>query len=71
MTSLGPDNKVHGANMGPIWVRQEGGGGCTGVPVMEDLHKSPHANKCPPIVPFHKDFSPSGKQLEHRKLAYE
>ena len=24
-----------------------------------------------PIVPFHKDFSPSGKQLEHRKLACE
>ena len=24
-----------------------------------------------PIVPFHKDFSPSGKQLEHRKLAHE
>ena len=23
------------------------------------------------IVPFHKDFSPSGKQLEHRKLAHE
>ena len=23
------------------------------------------------IVPFHKDFSPSGEQLEHRKLAYE
>ena len=22
------------------------------------------------IVPFHKDFSPSGEQLEHRKLAY-
>ena len=20
------------------------------------------------IVPFHKDFSPSGEQLEHRKL---
>ena len=24
-----------------------------------------------PIVPFHKDFSPSGEQLEHRKLAHE
>ena len=23
------------------------------------------------IVPFHKDFSSSGKQLEHRKLAHE
>ena len=23
------------------------------------------------IVPFHKDFSPSGEQLEHRKLAPE
>ena len=23
------------------------------------------------IVPFHKDFSPSGEQLEHRKLAHE
>ena len=23
------------------------------------------------IVPFHKDFSPSGKQLGHRKLAQE
>ena len=23
------------------------------------------------IVPFHKDFSPSGKQLEHRKSAHE
>ena len=23
------------------------------------------------IVPFHKDFSRSGKQLEHRKLAHE
>ena len=23
------------------------------------------------IVPFHKDFSPSGEQLEQRKLAYE
>ena len=24
-----------------------------------------------PIVPFHKDFSPSGEQLEHRKLAHK
>ena len=23
------------------------------------------------IVPFHKDFSPSGEQLEQRKLAHE
>ena len=23
------------------------------------------------IVPFHKDFSPSGEQIEHRKLAHE
>ena len=23
------------------------------------------------IVPFHKDFSPSGEQLEHRKLAQQ
>ena len=23
------------------------------------------------IVPFHKDFSPSGEQLERRKLAHE
>ena len=23
------------------------------------------------IVPFHKDLSPSGEQLEHRKLAHE
>ena len=23
------------------------------------------------IVPFHKDFSPSGEQLEHRKLAHD
>ena len=23
------------------------------------------------IVPFHKDFSPSGEQLEHRKSAHE
>ena len=23
------------------------------------------------IVPFHKDFSPSGEELEHRKLAHE
>ena len=23
------------------------------------------------IVPFHKDFSPSGDQLEHRQLAHE
>ena len=23
------------------------------------------------IVPFHKDFSPSGEQPEHRKLAHE
>ena len=23
------------------------------------------------IVPFHKDFSPGGEQLEHRKLAHE
>ena len=23
------------------------------------------------VVPFHKDFSPSGEQLEHRKLAHE
>ena len=23
------------------------------------------------IVPFHEDFSPSGEQLEHRKLAHE
>ena len=22
------------------------------------------------IVPFHKDFSPSGEQIEHRKLAH-
>ena len=29
-------------------------------------------NQCPvSIVPFHKDFSPSGEQLEHRKLAHE
>ena len=28
-----------------------------------------HNNKT--IVPFHKDFSPGGKQLEHRKLAHE
>ena len=26
---------------------------------------------CCPIVPFHKDFSPSGEQLEHCKLAHE
>ena len=25
----------------------------------------------PLIVPFHKDFSPSDEQLEHRKLAHE
>ena len=24
-----------------------------------------------PIVPFHKEFSSSGEQLEHRKLAHE
>ena len=24
-----------------------------------------------PIVPFHKDFSPSGEQVENRKLAHE
>ena len=24
-----------------------------------------------PIVPFHKDVSPSGKQLEEHKLAHE
>ena len=24
-----------------------------------------------PIVPFHKDFSPSGEQLEHHKLAHD
>ena len=24
-----------------------------------------------PIVPIHKDFSPSGEQLEHRKLAHD
>ena len=24
-----------------------------------------------PIVPFYKDFSPSGEQLEQRKLAHE
>ena len=23
------------------------------------------------IVPFHKDFSPSGEQLEHHKLVHE
>ena len=23
------------------------------------------------IVPFHKDFYPSGEQLEHRKLAHD
>ena len=23
------------------------------------------------IVPFHKDFSSSGEQLQHRKLAHE
>ena len=23
------------------------------------------------IVPFYKDFSPSGEQIEHRKLAHE
>ena len=23
------------------------------------------------IIPFHEDFSPSGEQLEHRKLAYD
>ena len=23
------------------------------------------------IVPFNKDFSPSGEQLEHRKLGHE
>ena len=28
-------------------------------------------HRLPPIVPFHKDFSPSGEQLEHRKLAHE
>ena len=26
---------------------------------------------CVSIVPFHKDFSPSGEQLEHRKLAHD
>ena len=23
------------------------------------------------LVPFHKDFPPSGEQLEHRELAHE
>ena len=29
-TSVIPDNKVHGANMGPIWVRQDPGGSHAG-----------------------------------------
>ena len=28
-------------------------------------------HKLVPIVPFYKDISPGGEQLEHRKLAYE
>ena len=30
-----------------------------------------HYTECVPIVPFHKDFSPSGEQLELRELAHE
>ena len=33
--------------------------------------KSPKSRIFSVIIPFYKDFSPSGEQLEHRKLAHE
>ena len=43
---------------------------------MENVYSDLNGKTLPPpteqaIVPFHKDFSPSGEQLEHRNLAHE
>ena len=43
---------------------KSGGGG-------DDDYDQSLCNIWSPVVPFHKDFSSSGEQLEHRKLAHD
>ena len=39
--------------------------------VNQRVNPDPQGMALIPIVPFHKDFSPSGGQLEHRNLSHE
>ena len=70
-----PDSNVHGANMGPIWGQQDPGGPHVGpmnfaIWEIKWLNTETFVLQSHEIVPFHKDFSPSGEQFELHKLAY-